>query len=110
VCLFSLETKEENSSVHSRFFAPNFGIDEDPVTGSANGPLGCYLKKYVLPAGYSIAHRELSDGRFEFVGEQGDEIKRIGRVKIRVQCGKKDIENVSVGGEAVTIVNATLKI
>jgi trans-2,3-dihydro-3-hydroxyanthranilate isomerase len=110
VCLFSLETKEKNSSVHSRFFAPNYGIDEDPVTGSANGPLGCYLKKYVISAGYSVAHRELSDGRLEFIGEQGDEIKRIGRVRIRVQCMKKDIESVSICGEAVTIMNATFKI
>ncbi len=110
VCLFSLETREKNSAVHSRFFAPNYGIDEDPVTGSANGPLGCYLKKYVLPAGYPVASRELSDGRLEFVGEQGDEMKRIGRVKIRVNCGKKGIENVSIGGEAVTILNALLKI
>jgi predicted PhzF superfamily epimerase YddE/YHI9 len=46
----------------------------------------------------------------EFIGEQGDEIKRIGRVKIRVNCGTKGTENVSVGGEAVTIMNATLKI
>ncbi len=109
-CLLSLETIEKNSSVHSRFFAPNYGIDEDPVTGSANGPLGCYLKKFVLPAGYPVAYRELSDGRLEFIGEQGDEIKRIGRVKIRVQCRKKDIENVSICGEAVTIIDAALKI
>jgi trans-2,3-dihydro-3-hydroxyanthranilate isomerase len=110
LCLFSLETKEKNSAVHSRFFAPNYGIDEDPVTGSANGPLGCYLKKYVLTAGYPVPCRELSDGRLEFIGEQGDEIQRIGRVKIRVHCGKKDIENVSICGEAVTIMNASFKI
>ncbi|MBN1399111.1 MAG: PhzF family phenazine biosynthesis protein [Bacteroidetes bacterium] len=110
VCLFSLQTKEKSSSVHSRFFAPNYGIDEDPVTGSANGPLGCYLKKFALPAGYPVEYRELSDGRMEFLGEQGDEISRMGRVKIRVRCGMKDIENVSVGGEAVTIFDAELKI
>jgi PhzF family phenazine biosynthesis protein len=28
---------------HSRFFAPAAGVDEDPVTGSAHGPLGAYL-------------------------------------------------------------------
>ena len=110
VCILTLETKDENSAVHSRFFAPNFGIDEDPVTGSANGPLGCYLKKYALPAGYPIVCRELSDGRLEFVGEQGDAIKRTGRVKIRVHCGEKEIENVTVGGEAITIMNSTIKI
>jgi len=110
ICLLSLETNEKSSAVNSRFFAPNYGIDEDPVTGSANGPLGCYLKKFVLPAGYPVVHRELSDGRLEFIGEQGDGMKRTGRVKIRIHCGMKDIENVSVGGEAVTIMNATMKI
>jgi PhzF family phenazine biosynthesis protein len=109
VCVFSLETKEKNSAVHSRFFAPNYGINEDPVTGSANGPLGCYLQKYVLPAGYPVVCRELSDGKIEFIGEQGDEINRTGRVKIRVHMNQKEIENISIAGEAVTIMNTTLK-
>jgi trans-2,3-dihydro-3-hydroxyanthranilate isomerase len=110
VSLFSLETKEKNSAVHSRFFAPNYGINEDPVTGSANGPLGCYLQKYVLSAGYPVVCRELSDGKLEFVGEQGDEIHRTGRVKIRVHVRQKEIENISIAGEAVTIMNSILKI
>ncbi len=110
VCLFSLETKEKNSAVHSRFFAPNYGINEDPVTGSANGPLGCYLQKYVLSAGYPVVCRELSDDRLEFIGEQGDEIHRMGRVKIRIHVKQKEIENISIAGEAVTIMNSTLKI
>jgi trans-2,3-dihydro-3-hydroxyanthranilate isomerase len=110
VCLFTLETKEKNSAVHSRFFAPNYGIAEDPVTGSANGPLGCYLQKYALSAGYPVVCRELSDGRLEFVGEQGDEIHRTGRVKIRVHGKKNKIETVSVVGEAVTVMNSTLTI
>jgi PhzF family phenazine biosynthesis protein len=110
VSLFSLETKEKSSAIHSRFFAPNYGIDEDPVTGSANGPLGCYLQQYVLPAGYPVVCRELSDDRLEFIGEQGDEIRRTGRVKIRVHGKKNKIETVSVMGEAVTVLNSTLKI
>jgi PhzF family phenazine biosynthesis protein len=110
VSLFSLETKEKKSSVHSRFFAPNYGIDEDPVTGSANGPLGCYLRKYAIPDGFPVACRELSDGRIEFIGEQGDEIDRTGRVKMRVRMNQKNIENVSIVGEAVTIFDTTLKI
>ena len=110
VCVFTLETKEKSSAVHSRFFAPNYGILEDPVTGSANGPLGYYLQKYVLPAGYPVVCRELSDGRMEFVGEQGDEMKRIGRVKIRLSMKQKNIASVSIAGEAVTIMDGTLKI
>ena len=33
-------------TVHSRMFAPEFGIVEDPATGSASGPLGCYLLQH----------------------------------------------------------------
>jgi PhzF family phenazine biosynthesis protein len=110
VCLFTLKTKENQSSVHSRFFAPNYGINEDPVTGSANGPLGCYLFQYAIPAGYSIVHRELSDGRIEFVGEQGDAIDRAGRVKIRLRILQNNIEDLFIVGEAVTIFTATMKL
>jgi PhzF family phenazine biosynthesis protein len=109
-CVFTLETKENNSAVHSRFFAPNYGIYEDPVTGSANGPLGYYLQKFVLSAGYPVVCKELSDGRLEFVGEQGDEMQRIGRIKIRLHMRQEEIENISIAGEAVTITNSTLKI
>ena len=110
VSLFSLQTKEKTSAVHSRFFAPNYGINEDPVTGSANGPLGCYLQQFVLPAGYHVAYRKLSDDRLEFVGEQGDEIQRMGRVKIRVHTRLNKIETVSIVGEAVTVMNSTLTV
>ncbi len=37
--LFTTETIEKDNHAHLRFFAPYYGIDEDPVTGSANGPL-----------------------------------------------------------------------
>jgi trans-2,3-dihydro-3-hydroxyanthranilate isomerase len=110
VCLFSLETKEKLSAVHSRFYAPNYGINEDPVTGSANGPLGFYLHRYVLPAGYALPCREMSDGGLEFTGEQGDFLKRPGRVKIRLRLKQNTVEDISIAGEAVTILDSTLKI
>jgi PhzF family phenazine biosynthesis protein len=109
VCVFTLETKDKYSSVHSRFFAPNYGINEDPVTGSANGPLGFYLHKYVLPAGYPVACREMPDGGMEFIGEQGDDIQRAGRVKIRLRLKQNTVEDISIAGEAVTIMDSTLK-
>jgi trans-2,3-dihydro-3-hydroxyanthranilate isomerase len=39
VVVFTLETIDPESSAHLRFFDPAEGINEDPVTGSANGPL-----------------------------------------------------------------------
>ncbi len=106
VCVFTLETVEKSSSVHSRFFAPAVGIDEDPVTGSANGPLGMYLSQYVLPKGVKVVARELADGRTEFVGEQGFAMNRPGHVKIRVGGDAGKPKSISIAGEAVTIMNS----
>jgi trans-2,3-dihydro-3-hydroxyanthranilate isomerase len=108
VCVLSLQTVEESSAVHSRFFAPVAGINEDPVTGSANGPLGAYLYHYALPKGFPVPLMWLSDGRIEFVGEQGDVLGRKGRVKIRLAV-KRDSESVGIAGEAVTIMSAFLR-
>jgi trans-2,3-dihydro-3-hydroxyanthranilate isomerase len=45
VCVATTATLTEAINVHSRFFAPAFGINEDPVTGSVHGPLAAYLVK-----------------------------------------------------------------
>ncbi len=108
VCVFTLETKESTSAVHSRFFAPNIGIDDDPVTGSANGPLGVYLHRFAVAKGLRVPCRELPDGRTEFVGEQGDEVHRIGRVKIRLGLLQNKVESISIVGEAVTVMKSTI--
>jgi len=43
IYVFSGETLDSRSTVHSRAFAPFIGIPEDPATGSAGGALGAYL-------------------------------------------------------------------
>lgn len=108
ISVFSLKTIEKSSAVHSRFFAPAAGIDEDPVTGSANGPLGWYLYTYVVPGGFSIPSFILPDGRVEFIGEQGDVIGRRGRVKIRLRVSGEGVEHLSIAGEAVTIMDSLM--
>ena len=50
VFVFAREVEHEGSTVHSRMFAPTLGITEDPATGGASGPLGCYLVRYGLVA------------------------------------------------------------
>ncbi len=102
VCVFSTETVERSSTFHSRFFAPNQGIDEDPVTGSANGPLGIYMVEHGLVG--------KSDGLIEMIGEQGDVIGRPGRVKIEVQVDHGKPKSVTIVGCAITIVEGTIKI
>jgi len=45
---FAMGGDDIESHVHGRMFAPEAGIVEDPATGSANGPLGCYLVQHKL--------------------------------------------------------------
>lgn len=40
----------QDGGVQGRMFAPEVGIAEDPATGSANGPLACYLTHHGLLA------------------------------------------------------------
>jgi PhzF family phenazine biosynthesis protein len=101
-CVFTTETVEQISSVHSRFFAPDAGINEDPVTGSANGPLGVYF--------YEQGILGTEDGKYDIVGEQGDAIGRKGRVHIELQVRNGQVRSVSVGGEAVTILRGEILI
>ena len=84
--VFTREVEHEGSTVHSRMFAPGLGITEDPATGAASGPLGCYLVKHgVLPAG-------------DIVSEQGIEMGRPSFVHIRIESEGDAITAVRVGG------------
>lgn len=86
-------------AAHSRFFAPAYGVPEDPVTGSAHGPLGRYLVEFgVVPA---VA------GRAEFSCMQSQAGGRAGIVSVRVQQDGKNWR-VEVGGSCVTTIRGEL--
>jgi trans-2,3-dihydro-3-hydroxyanthranilate isomerase len=90
VFVFTREVEHEGSTVHSRMFAPGLGIAEDPATGAASGPLGCYLVRYGLVEG---------DPAAEIVSEQGIEMGRPSYIKIRIERQGDDITAVRVGGQ-----------
>ena len=97
VVIFTTESVDETSSAHIRFFAPYYGIDEDPVTGSANGPLLTVLQKL------GFVKDEGKDINLTF--EQGDFIKRRGRIGVRYSA--KDNE-LYISGNAVTILKGDM--
>lgn len=99
VDLFTLETYDEESFAHSRFFAPYHGINEDPVTGSANGPLMLVLKRLgFIPDDDKDVHK---------IFEQGDIIGRPGRVKVSHSPFRNEL---FIGGKAVTVFKGELSI
>ena len=95
-CLVSPETVEPASLAHSRFFAPQFGIPEDIVTGSVHSSLGVWLHEAGrLRAGNGIA---------AFTAEQGDVLGRPGRLAVEVHIRRGGAHRVRVGGRAVTVL------
>ncbi|HXX62622.1 MAG TPA: PhzF family phenazine biosynthesis protein [Bacteroidota bacterium] len=102
LCAFTTETVEKSSHVHSRFFAPTVGINEDPVTGSANGPLGVYL--------FERGEVEAEGETVTIVGEQGDVIGRKGRVTIRLTVQGTEVTALQIGGRAVTVLEGHMQV
>ena len=71
--------------VATRFFNPGSGLDEDPATGSAAGPLAAYL-----------AHLGLLDVTGELSVRQGESMQRPSTITARIQANT----DVSVSGSA----------
>jgi trans-2,3-dihydro-3-hydroxyanthranilate isomerase len=89
VFVFTMDTEFPGSQVHGRLFAPGEGILEDPATGSAAGPLGCYLSRYdVMP----------NAGELRCVLEQGIEMGRPSFLHVRIVQTGDEINEVYVGG------------
>ena len=102
-CLMVLttETVNEWAQVHTRLFAPEMGISEDPATGSASGGLGAYLVKYgLIPA---------TPPTTIFTAEQGIEMGRPSRIDVEVEGQPGAVSMVRVGGEAIPLIEGTLR-
>jgi len=92
VFLFSTERGTDRATAYSRMFAPGVGVFEDPATGSASGPLGCYLVRHkIVPASKAGAMLSL----------QGVKMGRPSYVHISIGAEGTDINSVRVGGESV---------
>lgn len=100
MCVFTTETIERESVVHSRFFAPHTGINEDPVTGSAHGPLAVYL--------FESGLLNVENGRCVFQAEQGDAIGRRGRITVELCVENGKPVSLRIGGRAVTVLEGEM--
>lgn len=99
IAVYTLQTLEEDSIAHLRFFAPAEGIYEDPVTGSAAGPL-------LLLLYHQNKIENFSDDKIYTI-EQGDILKRKGRIGVSYNR-KSNI--LKIHGNAVTILKGNLLI
>lgn len=78
----------QGGDVHGRMFAPLLGIYEDPATGSANGPLACYLAKHGILKMPVVSLQGLEMGRpsklYLDLGFSAD--NEISEVKVAGKC------------------------
>ena len=88
-----------DEAVYSRMLAPGFGIAEDPATGGASGPLGCYLFKHRIVAREALTHT---------VSLQGVQMKRPSRIHISIEGTGDEITRVRIGGRSVLVGDGRL--
>src|SRR5580692_842068 len=83
---------------YSRMFAPEYGIPEDPASGSCMGPLAVYMMRHDLIP---------NAGDTRFVNEQGTKMGRRSLLHVEVR-GKSAADGIYVGGHVTPIVEAVM--
>jgi trans-2,3-dihydro-3-hydroxyanthranilate isomerase len=95
--IFSTEPGPDGATAYSRMLG---AASEDPATGSASGPLGCYLVKHgLVPV----------DKAGSIVSAQGVKMGRPSRIHIRIDLAGNDITRVRVGGTSVLVGEGRLR-
>ncbi|MDI6800767.1 MAG: PhzF family phenazine biosynthesis protein [Thermodesulfovibrionales bacterium] len=97
IFVFCPETYKKENHINARMFAPYFGINEDPATGSANGCL----------AGYLLTHNYFGQGNIDIRVEQGYEIGRPSLIFLKAKKTKSSIE-IYVGGKVIEVTKGIL--
>lgn len=100
--VFTVDPNDKDILIHGRMFAPAIGINEDPVTGNANGPLGAYLVHHNL-----IKH---NNSLLKFKAKQGEAINRAGIIEVEVKIEDKEPVEIKVSGSAVIVFQSEITI
>ena len=93
VLLYAPAAPGSGADWHVRMFGPHIGVAEDPATGSAAAALPAQL----------MAAGELADGRYDWWVEQGVEMGRPSRIRVRFAVRQGAFESLTIGGEAVAV-------
>jgi PhzF family phenazine biosynthesis protein len=94
VYAFTFDTLDADATLHGRTFAPLAGVSEDPVTGTASGAVGAYLRQFGAFDGMPEELRL----------EQGHFLDRPGTVRVRAR------EEITVGGAATVALDGRLRV
>jgi len=100
--VFVLGQQTDDILIHGRMFAPAVGINEDPVTGNANGPLGAYLIKHKLV--------NYNKDMYQFKIQQGQAINRVGHMEVQVIIKDDQPSQIRIIGQATTVFKTKIHI
>jgi trans-2,3-dihydro-3-hydroxyanthranilate isomerase len=98
--LYCRQTVHTTSSFHARMFAPEFGVPEDPATGSAAAAFA------------GVVHRfdALRDGTHRRIVEQGYEMGRPSTIALTVEVAGGKLVTVRIGGHAVRVAEGRIEV
>jgi trans-2,3-dihydro-3-hydroxyanthranilate isomerase len=99
VYVFSRECAEPGHDFHTRMFAPAFGVNEDPATGSAAAAFAGALARF---GGFK-------DGAHRLAVEQGYEMGRPSLIELGLTLERGALAAASVGGGAVIVSEGTIE-
>ncbi|WP_278571833.1 PhzF family isomerase [Fusobacterium ulcerans] len=100
--VFTFDSKEKDILLKGRMFAPAIGIEEDPVTGNANGPVGAYIVKYNLV--------KIENDNLNFSAKQGMSIDREGTINVNVHIENSEPVKVQVSGTATVVFKTEIEL
>jgi len=96
VCVFLFTPTPDGA--YSRMFAPEYGIVEDPATGSSTGPLAAFMLQHSLTSGVTGSR---------FVSEQGVKMGRRSILHVLLH-GEQGVEGIEVGGHVTPVAEGRL--
>jgi trans-2,3-dihydro-3-hydroxyanthranilate isomerase len=99
IYVFSVESAGDDVTAYSRML-PSGGI-EDPATGSAVGPAGCFAARYGFVPPDRIAGMTFL---------QGVLARRPSRLHVKVAMTGSDVTGVQVGGASVVVGEGTMAV
>ncbi len=85
---------------HMRFFAPSLGVAEDPVTGSANGPMAVFL--------WENGFLDKKKKYFTFKASQGEFVGRPGQINVIMTIDKGKVDSIQIAGQCITVLDGTM--
>lgn len=90
--VFTIAPDDAPYKTHGRMFAPAIGINEDPVTGNANGPAAYYLYHYgILKKQPHMSYHAI----------QGEKINKTGVLEVQLTQKNDTLPQIKILGTAI---------